>query len=302
MRATGWFLAVIAGTLLLSALAAWPVYQLVHDLEPGWQFHRVAGRLWQLLMLAAIAAAVWRLGLRGRADWGFGLPRARFLRQAGTGLACGVATMLPMALVIVALGIRRPVPELDAAMLLAGIAAGAMTGLVVALVEETFFRGLMFRAVLRESGAAVAILTTTILYAAIHFFARAKIPHAEVAWSSGVTLLESSLARFADPAAIADAFITLALVGVVLGLARHWTGSIAAGVGLHMGWVCVIKATSTVTRHDEPSRWSFLVSDFDGFTGWLVAGWSCVIVLALYLARGRFAAWRYQLPGQASAP
>ena len=49
-----------------------------------------------------------------------------------------------------------------------------------------------------------------------------------------------------------------------------------------MGWVCVIKATSTVTRHDAAAPWSFLVSDFDGFTGWLVAGWSCAILLALY--------------------
>ena len=299
MRATGWFLAAIVGTLLLAAFVAWPVYQFAHALQPGWQFHKVTGRLWQLLMLAGIALAVWRLGLRGRADWGYGLPRARFLRQASTGLALGIATMLPMALVIVALGIRRPLPDFDAAMLLTGIATGALTGLVVALVEETFFRGLMFRAVLRDSGPATAILCTAFLYAAIHFFARVKIPHAEVGWDSGIALLGSSLARFADPASIADAFITLAFVGLLLGLVRHWTGSIAAGVGLHMGWVCVIKATSTVTRHDEAARWSFLVSDFDAFTGWLVAAWSCAILLTLYLARGRFSSWRNNISGVA---
>ena len=281
MRAVGWFLAAIVGTLLLAALAAWPVYQLAHALQPDWQFHKVIGRLWQLLMLAGIAVAVWRLGLRGRADWGYGLPRANFLRQAGAGFAFGIATMLPMALVIVALGIRNPSPDFDAVMLVSGIAAGALTGLIVAFVEETFFRGLMFRAVLRDSGPAIAIWSTAILYAAIHFFARVKIPHAEVAWDSGIALLGSSLARFADPATIADAFITLAMVGLLLGLVRHWTGSIAAGVGLHMGWVCVIKATSAVTRHDGAARWSFLVSDFDGFTGWMVAGWSCAILLIL---------------------
>ena len=281
MRAVGWFLAAILGTLLLAALASWPVYQLAHALQPEWQFHKVVGRLWQLLMLAGIAVAVWRLDLRGRADWGYGLPRARFLRQAGAGFAFGIATMLPMALVIVALGIRNALPDFDAAMLVSGIAAGALTGLIVALVEETFFRGLMFRAVLRDSGPAIAIWSTAILYAAIHFFARVKIPHAEVAWDSGIALLGSSLARFADPASIADAFITLAMVGLLLGLVRYWTGSIAAGIGLHMGWVCVIKATSTVTRHDAAAHWSFLVSDFDGFTGWMVAGWSCAILLIL---------------------
>ena len=58
-------------------------------------------------------------------------------------------------------------------------------------------------------------------------------------------------------------------------------------------------ATATVTRHDEAARWSFLVSDFDGFTGWLVAAWSCAILLALYLARGRFAGWRSNPAGEA---
>ena len=281
MRAVGWFLAAIVGTLLLAALAAWPVYQLAHALQPEWQFHKVVGRLWQLLMLAGIAVAVWRLGLRARADWGYGLPRARFLRQAGAGFAFGIATMLPMTLVIVALGIRNPSPDFDAAMLVSGILAGALTGLIVAFVEETFFRGLMFRAVLRDSGPVIAIWSTAILYAAIHFFARVKVPHAEVAWDSGIALLGSSLARFADPATIADSFVTLAMVGLLLGLVRYWTGSIAAGIGLHMGWVCVIKATSAVTRHDAAARWSFLVSDFDGFTGWMVGGWSCAILLIL---------------------
>ena len=296
MRAVGWFLAAIVGTMVLAALAPWPSYQLSHALQPDWQFHKVVGRLWQLLMLAGIAVAVRRLGLRGGADWGYGLPRANFLRQAGAGLGLGVATMLPMALVIVALGIRDPLPDFNAAMLLFGIAAGALTGLVVALIEETFFRGLMFRAVLRDSGPAIAVWSTAILYAAIHFFARVKIPHAEVAWDSGISLLGSALVRFADPSAIADAFITLAIVGLLLGLVRHLTGSIAAGIGLHMGWVCVIKATTSVTRPDEAARWSFLVSDFDGFTGWLVAGWSCAILLALYLARDRFTGWRSAAP------
>ncbi len=297
MRAAGWFLAAIVGTLVLAALVAWPVYQFAQALQPDWQFHKVLGRFWQLLMLAGIAVVVRRLGLHGRADWGYGLPRARFLRQAGAGLALGVATMLPMALVIVALGIRNPRPDLDASMLLSGVAAGALTGLVVALVEETFFRGLMFRAVLLDSGPVTAVWTTAIPYAAIHFFARVKIPQAEVAWDSGIALLGSSLARFADPVAIADAFITLAIVGLLLGLVRHWTGNIAAGIGLHMGWVFVIKATSTVTRHDAAARWSFLVSDFDAFTGWLVAAWSCAILLALYLARGRFTGWRNAATG-----
>jgi hypothetical protein len=292
MRPVGWFLAAIAGTLLLAALLAWPAYQLAHALQPAWEFHKVVSRFWQLLMLAGIAFVVWHLQLRRRADWGYGLSRARFLRQAAAGLAFGIATMLPMALAIVALGIRDPRPGLDASMLLGGVATGLLSGLAVALLEETFFRGLMFRAVERESGLPAALWSTALLYAAIHFLGRAKVAHADVDWDSGIRLLGAALARFAEPIAISDAFITLAIVGLFLGLVRHWTGNIAACIGLHMGWVCVIKATAETTRQDEAAALSFLVSDFDGFTGWLVAGWSGLLLLALYAWRDRFAGWR----------
>ena len=67
MRAISWFLAVIAGTLVLAAIVAWPVYQLIHALEPDWPFHKVVSRFWQVLMLAGIGLAVWRLRLRRHA-------------------------------------------------------------------------------------------------------------------------------------------------------------------------------------------------------------------------------------------
>ena len=40
MRAVGWFLAAILGTLLLAALLACPVWQFAHALAPDWPFHK----------------------------------------------------------------------------------------------------------------------------------------------------------------------------------------------------------------------------------------------------------------------
>jgi hypothetical protein len=286
MRALLWFVAAILGTLVVAALAAWPVWQLVHAMQPDWLFHKVVSRFWQLLLLAGLVLTVRRLQLRTRADWGYGLPRAQFLRQFGAGLAIGLATMLPMSLAIAALGIRALRPELDAAQLLEGIATGVAAGLFVAIVEETFFRGLMFRAVSRESGLAVAVASTALLYSAIHFLARVRIPAADVDWDSGITLLGGAFARFADPAAIADSFSTLALVGVLLALVRARTGAIAAGIGLHMGWVCVIKTTTFATRPVDDAAYGFLVGSLDGYTGWLVAGWALFMILV-----ARAASW-----------
>ena len=285
MRAALAFLSAILGTLLLAALLAWPVWQVAHALQPEWPFHKVVSRLWQLLLLAGLVLAVRRLGLQGHGDWGYGLPRRHFLRHLFAGLAIGLATMLPMTLAMQALGLLAPRPDFSATLLLDGLAAGALTGLAVAIVEETFFRGLMFRAVLRESGFAAALWSTALLYAAIHFLARARIPHAEIGWDSGIALLGSAFAHFATPSAFVDSFVTLLLVGLVLGLVRHRTGSIVAGIGLHMGWVWVIKSTTSVTDLDVGARWSFLVGGFDGYTGWLVAGWAA-LMLAVAWGRG----------------
>jgi len=285
MRAALWFLAAILGTLLIAALLGWPVWQVAHAWQPEWPFHKVVSRFWQLLLLVGLVLAVRRLGLRGRDDWGYGLERGRFICQLLAGLAIGFATMLPMTIAMQCLGLLVWRPDFTATLLLNGIAAGALTGLAVAIVEETFFRGLMFRAVLRESGLAAALWSTALLYSAIHFLARARIPQAEIGWDSGIALLGSAFSRYADPASIVDSFVTLLLVGLILGLVRHRTGSIAAGIGLHMGWVWVIKSTTSVTALDANARWSFLVGSFDGYTGWLVAGWAA-LMLAVAFACG----------------
>ncbi len=280
MRAALWLLAAFAGTLVLAALAAYPVWQVAHALGPDWPFHRVVTRLWQLLLLLGLVLAVRRLGLGRLADWGYGLARGRFLREAGLGLAIGIATMLPMSFAMQWLGILALRQEFTLPLLAAALAAGAFAGLAAALIEETFFRGLMFRAVARESGLAAALWSTALLYSAIHFLARARGTPEAVGWDSGLALLGSAFSRFADPASIADSFVTLVLVGLLLGLVRHRTGAVAAGIGLHMGWVTVIKATAAVTAPVSGTRWSFLVGSFDGYTGWLVAGWAALLLLA----------------------
>ena len=106
-----------------------------------------------------------------------------------------------------------------------------------------------------------------------------KIPAGEVAWDSGFRLLAGALANLAHPLTIIDSFVTLTLVGLLLAQVRRRTGAIAACIGLHMGWVWVIKSTLAVGRDIEPSALSFLVSRFDGYTGWLVAAWALLLVV-----------------------
>jgi membrane protease YdiL (CAAX protease family) len=293
MRAFLAFMAAIAGTLVLAALLAYPLYLVVHPLQPEWWFHKIAARLWQLLMLGGVTIVVWRFHLTTKRDWGYGAPRATWLRQFGIGLAVGLATMLPVTLSMIGLGVRPLRPDLDLAVAIDAFVAGLLSGLAVGFVEETFFRGLLQGAVVREMRRPVpAILIVSVVYSAVHFLARVKIPHEDVAWHSGLTLLQSVGANFAAPGTIVDSFLALLAVGVLLGLVTWWTGSIALAVGLHAGWVWMMRTTVGATAEDPASRLAWLISDSDGYTGWLVLAWTLAITVVVVAARAQFVGLR----------
>ncbi len=283
MKAFAAFFGLILLGLAAIAVFAWPAYDL---LTPDFdvKFHRVASRIGMLVLLVGFLLVARRMAVADRASLGYGLPRAAFLREASVGLLLGVATMLPVALAMIALDLRvlRPGTSLDAALLASLALEGLLRGIAVALIEETFLRGAMHTAIARESGARMAVLLTAVVYAATHFIGRHRIPPEQLGPGSGLDLLAGSLAALGQPAVIADAFLSLAAVGVLLGVVRVLTGNIAACIGLHAGWVWVITFLRETSVPDEDSPLRFLLSRFDGVVGWMVLAWTVVIGLALW--------------------
>jgi membrane protease YdiL (CAAX protease family) len=300
MRSFLWFVGLFAIGFAVMAALAWPLYDLLtptFDLK----FHRVANRLGMLTLLVAFLLAARRLQVADRASLGYDLPRRDFLREAGVGLALGVATMLPVALIMLALDLRelKEGLQIDAG-LLAGIAAGGLaTGITVAFIEETFLRGAMHSGIARESGARIAIVLTALLYAAVHFVGRYRIPVEELGPDSGLRHVLGTLADFATPLDIIDAYLALFAVGVLLGMVRALTGNIAACIGLHAGWVWIITFLRETSRPDESNPNRFLLSQFDGVVGWLVLLWTIVIGAILWRYYARRAAQRSPDPAGA---
>jgi membrane protease YdiL (CAAX protease family) len=284
VRAFAVFFGLILAGMAAMALLAYPAWSL---LTPAFDvpFHRVASRIGMLALLIGFILVARRLGVADRASLGYGAPRKLFLRELAIALVVGAALMLPVVAAIGALGLRewKPDAEITAALAVEGL----LRGLAVALIEETFLRGAMFTAIARESGARAAIILTSLVYSATHFLARVRIPADQVTFGSGWDLLAGSLAAFGDPLSIADAFISLLAVGVLLGMVRHYTGNIAACLGLHAGWVWVIAFARETTSADRSHPLAFLVSDFDGLVGWLVLAWTVVIAAILYFWYGR---------------
>ncbi len=257
----------IFGTLLLAALLAWPAWNAVHAIGRTGPSTASSAGSGSSSCCSPSCSRCGGCGCAG-ATTGATACRGPFPPAVGAGLGIGVATMLPMSIAMLALGIQSCARSSMRRCSRMRSSAGC-SGLVVAVVEETFFRGLMYRAIERESGFAAAAWCTALVYASIHFFARGKIPAAEVAWDSGFRLLGGALANFSNPLAIAR-------------LVRHaGAGRPAARAGapthrrdrrLHRpahGLGVGDQVDARGADEDEPA--ALLVSRFDGYTGWLVA-------------------------------
>ncbi len=132
-------------------------------------------------------------------------------------------------------------------------------------------RGAMHTAIERESGPWTAALLTAPLFAVLHFFAKASIPAAQVNWGSGFDLLLRSFAPLGHPALVFDSFLAWLLVGLILSLTRVLTGNIAVAIGLHAGWVLVLRMLQEATGSGDAPGYSIWVGRFDGLLGlWLL--------------------------------
>jgi len=158
-----------------------------------------------------------------------------------------------------------------------------LSGLAVGFIEETMLRGVMFAAIQRESGTKWAIFLTSAIYAAVHFLAKYYIPPEQVTSHSGFTLLAGMTNWFSRPLEMADAYMCLFAVGMVLAIIRARRGNIAACIGMHAGWVWVMLIVRELTNPVRDQPLSFLLSQFDGFIGWLVFGWT--VLTGIFLVR-----------------
>ena len=79
MRAFAWFLGSILLAGLIGACIAYPAYELTSSFAT-FAFHRVASRIFMLVLAVLLAMLCRHLNLKRRRDFGYGLPWRRFLK------------------------------------------------------------------------------------------------------------------------------------------------------------------------------------------------------------------------------
>jgi uncharacterized protein len=286
MRAFAWFVGIILLAGLIGACVAYPAYELTSTFA-SWAFHRVAGRIAMLVLILGLVWLCRHLQLRTKRDFGYALPWRRFLAQSLLWGLIGMATAGVGAafLLLTQLRVMDPSFVLSAAGFARIFLVGVGSGISVALLEETVFRGIMHTAIARESGAWTAALLTAPLFAVLHFFAKVRIPAADIGWGSGFDLLVLSFAPLSHPGLVLDSFLSWLTVGLILSLTRVLTGNIAVALGLHAGWVVVLRMLQESTTSGNSPAYSAWVGRFDGLLGYWLLPWGFAIAAALWLTR-----------------
>ncbi|MEM9481662.1 MAG: CPBP family intramembrane glutamic endopeptidase [Verrucomicrobiota bacterium] len=162
--------------------------------------------------------------------------------------------LLMMGVVYVFLGYFNKDFDLTAGKLLQIVAAA----LVVSLLEEVFFRGIMLgQAVKSFCNEWIALLVISAFFSAIHFLKPAgsvEIADEDVIWTTGFWILGQIFGQFSDIEFLLAEFLTLFAVGWACGIARLRTQSLWLSMGLHSGWIFGLKLYEDLTEKTKPLK------------------------------------------------
>lgn len=253
-----------------------------------------ASSLYRVPMLTAALMLPWFLRLMALNSWqaaGYTLPWRAGWTAVVKGILIGVVIMLLLTGTQWLLDMHHFAVRDDRwtpYFFIKTLISGLLSGLAVGFIEETLFRGLMHSGMRRTLGFWSTALLTAWLYAALHFIKPEALGDADFTTAEALRMIAGGLARLGDFAPIADSFVTLVVVGVFLSMVRERTGGILWAIGIHAGWVMIIKLfkylTDTTLVEGRPSAW--VGAGYDDITGWMATLFLATIA-AVYWYRTR---------------
>ncbi len=254
----GYFVAIC----VLGCLIAYPIY-----LVTGSDMESIVSR--SILILAVLLFYPICKCLNVNNITSLGWVNTRATQTLIKSLLVGFIMLLPISVVYLACGFRVPEPMTVTVMMIAGALLSALaSGLLIGVIEESVFRGLLQSQLSQSLNIVVVIIIVSVIYSSVHFLqATEELSQHNIRWNSGFILLASAFSNMANISAYADAWLALFLAGVFLSLVRLQTNNLIWCIGIHAGWVTHIKLFKEFTDRDNTASCASLASDYDNYVG-----------------------------------
>lgn len=273
--------------LLAAASAACVIgYFIVHGLELQYPLRKMISKVTEVLLVLSIFPLMARLKF---ANNDIGLASISvFGKQFGLGFGLGMLTLLPVILLLYGIGVNiiDTSQTWTIGSFLAKLLLSLAAAILIALLEEPLFRGLLLSQLTTKMPLTLAILISSVYYAGLHFLKTdTDLPLSEISVVSGFPLMLEAFANLLNPQ-IQSALWSLVTVGIFLGVLRsQFNTGLGWCVGCHASWVWQIKLSKSLFNTDPASPYHAWVSSYDGIIGPLVTLWLGAAVIL-------FLSWR----------
>jgi len=264
-------LLVLLAAILLACTVSYFIVQGMGEFVP---FRKIISKSTQLFLVLSIFPAMAYLKINKK-ELGFA-PSPVFLKQLLQGFGLGFITLMPVFIVLTVLKINviDDTHTWAVGWVARNMVISLLLALIISLIEEPLFRGILLAGLNKKLPVMVAILISSTYYAALHFLSsKTDIPVQDLNLFSGFKLLGEAVGNLLNPN-ILSAFFALLMVGIFLGVLRtRVKTSLGLCIGCHTCWVWQIKMSKQLFNTNFSSDYLYLVSSYDGVIGPLVTGW-----------------------------
>ena len=241
----------IIGVFLGSALLAPILWKLVFDwsilpfLHEHDDFHRYFNRC--LLLLAILGLAIlWKiLKIQSWRELGWAeiKPNIRYIRN---GFFLGIASIALVSALALLLGDKGFNEGISMPQWARHFIMAISGGVIIAVAEETIFRGALFKLLRRDLSITTAAILSALIYSTVHFIDQ-KPSITEINWLTGIVLFPQFIHDFTNDPYWLATFTNTFLAGLILAGVTERTGNIYFAISVHFGWIISIKTDALAT-------------------------------------------------------
>jgi len=276
-------LLVLGAAIAVSCVLAFFIMKGVGDVIP---FQKMISKSTQLLLILSIFPAMKLLAI-DKQQLGFAA-RPVFFKQLLQGLGLGLLTLLPIFIVLWVLKINvfDATKHWTTGLVLAKLGYTLFLALLISLIEEPLFRGILLTGLRKKMPLALAIVVSAVYYSALHFLDNnVAVSAQEVHFFTGFTLLKGAFLNVFNPMMFSS-LLSLMMVGIFLGIVRTQVKtSLGVCIGCHASWVWQIKMSKSLFDTNLWSDYIYLVGGYDGIVGPLVTGWLLLEIIRYFVYR-----------------